>query len=182
MEEAVEVGFAGKRQVDGTFGSEDEVFAVEEVDAAAEDDGVMALGVVEGEGAGADVGLGAAEDLFGGVEGCAALPFFDYEGVAGFCHGAGTPVAGYEEGVFVDPGDVLFGAREGEAVGDEVSGFEIELALGVGVFAAGGEGDEAEAVAGIEAAEAVLDPALVVGFGEGVVVDDGVPGRVWGSR
>ena len=84
---------------------------------------------------------------------------FDDEGVAGFCHGAGAPVAGYEEGVFVDPGDVLFGAREGEAVGDEVSGFEVELAQGVGVFAAGGEGDEAEAVAGIEAAEAMLDPA-----------------------
>ncbi len=71
-------------------------------------------------------------------------------------------------------------------LGTKVSGLEIELALGVGVFAAGGEGDEAEAVAGVEAAEAVLDPALLVGFGESVVVDDGVPvgigGEVVGER
>ena len=60
-------------------------------------------------------------------------------------------------------------------LGTKVAGLEVELAQGVGVFAAGGEADEAEAVAGVEAGEAVLDPALVVGLGEGVVVDDGVP-------
>ena len=135
----------------------------------------MALAVVEGACAGADVGGGAAVDLFGLVEGLAAFPEFDDEGVAGLGHGAGAPVAGYEESVFVDPGDGLFGAGENEAVVDELAGFEIELAEGVGVFAAGGEGDEAEAVAGVEAVEALLDPLLVVLRGECVVVDDGVP-------
>ena len=69
VEEAFEVGLAGEGEVEGAFGSEDEVFAVEEVDAAGEDGGVVALGVVEGEAVGADVGLLAAEDLFCGVEG-----------------------------------------------------------------------------------------------------------------
>ena len=114
-------------------------------------------------GAGADVGLLCRErSLWPESSGRAALPELDDEGVAGLGHGAGTPVAGDEQGVFVDPGDVLLGVREDEAVFDEVAGLEIELAQGVGVFAAGGEGDEAEAVAGIEAVEAVLDPLLVV--------------------
>ena len=64
---------------------------------------------------------------------------------------------------------------EDEAVLDELAGFQVELAERVGVFAAGGEGDEAEAIAGVEAVEALLDPLLVVLCGEGVVVDDGVP-------
>ena len=50
VEEAVDVGLAGEGEADGAFGGEDEVLAVEEVDAAVEDDGVVALGVVEGEG------------------------------------------------------------------------------------------------------------------------------------
>ena len=118
---------------------------------------------------------GAAVDFFGLVERRAALPELDDEGVAGLGHGAGAPVAGDEQGVFVDPGDVLLGVGEDEAVLDELAGLQIELAEGVGVFAAGGEGDEAEPVAGVEAVEALLDPLLVVLLGEGVVVDDGVP-------
>ena len=96
-------------------------------------------------------------------------------------HGAGAPVAGYEQGVFIDPGDVLFRVWEDEAVRDEVAGAEVEFAEGVGVFAAGGEGDEAETVARVEAVEAFLDPLLVVLSGEGVVVDDGVPVGILGE-
>ena len=113
----------------------------------------MALAVVERSGAGADVGCRAAVDLFGLVERRAALPELDDEGIAGLGHGAGTPVAGDEQGVFVDPGDVLLGVRKDEAVLDELAGLEVELAESVGVFAAGGESDEAEAVAGVEAVE-----------------------------
>ena len=69
----------------------------------------------------------------------------------------------------------LFGVGEDEAVFDEFAGLEIELAEGVGVFAAGGEGDEAEAVAGVEAVEALLRPTSRCLCGEGVVVEDGVP-------
>ena len=119
---------------------------------------MVALAVVEGSGACADVGGCAAKDLFRLVERRAALPEFDDEGVAGLGHGAGAPVAGDEEGVFVDPGDVLLGVREDEAAFDELAGLEVELAKGVGVFTAGGEGDEAEAVAGVEAVEAVVRP------------------------
>ncbi len=165
----------------GPFGGVEEYLAMEEVDAAVEDDGGVTLAVVERSRACADVGWFAAEDFFGVVERSAALPELDDEGVAGLGHGAGTPVAGDEEGVFVDPGDVLFGVREDEAVLDELAGAEVELAEGVGVFAAGGEGDEAEAVSGVEAVEAFLDPLLVVLFGEGVVVDDGVPVGVFGE-
>ena len=90
-------------------------------------------------------------------------------------HGSGAPVARYDEGVFVDPVGVLLGFREDEAVLDEVAGAEVELAECLGVFAAGGELDEAEAIAWVEAVEALLDPFFVVLPGEGVVVDDGVP-------
>src|SRR5580704_13132201 len=96
----------------------------------------MSLAVVEGPGAGADIGWCAAIDLFGLVERRAPLPEFDDEGVAGLGHGAGTPVAGDEERVFVDPGDVLLGVGKDEAILDELAGFEIKLAEGVGVFAA----------------------------------------------
>ena len=65
--------------------------------------------------------------------------------------------------------------REDEAAFDELAGAEVELAESVGVFTAGGENDEAEAVTGVDAVEAVRDPLLVVLDCERVVVDDGVP-------
>ena len=77
--------------------------------------------------------------------------------------------------------DVLFGVWQHKAMLDELAGFEIEFAQGFGVFTAGGERDQAEDVAGVEAVQTVGHPLLLVLFGERVVVEDGLPVWVWGS-
>src|SRR5580693_9157813 len=121
---------------------------MEEVECADEDGGGVALRVMKDSHGGEDVGLFAAEDFDGGLERLAALELLDDERVAGGGHGAWAPVACDEEGVFVEPGDVLLGMREVEAVGDEVGGSEVELAEGCCIFATGGEAGEAEGVTG----------------------------------
>ena len=65
VEHAVDIGFAGDGDFLGAFGSVEGDFAMEEVDAAVEQNGGVALAVVEGPGACADVGGCAAKDLFG---------------------------------------------------------------------------------------------------------------------
>ena len=65
VEQAVDVGLAGDGDFPGAFGSVESDFAMEEVDAAVEEDGGVALAVVESLGASADVGGLAAEDFFG---------------------------------------------------------------------------------------------------------------------
>ena len=181
VDEAGDIGLGGDAELLGAVGREDPGLALEDGDGAGEEGEGVLLVVVEGVAAGAEVGGLAAEDFFGAVERRAALPELDDEGIAGGGHGAGAPVARDDQGVLVEPGDALLAVREGEAAGDELAGFEIELALGVGVFAAGGERDHAEAVAGIEAVEALGDPLDVVLLAECVVVDDGLPGGVGGE-
>src|SRR6202789_1516076 len=114
----------------------------------------------------ADVGLFAAVDLLRLVERLTAFPESDDEGVAGLCHGAGTPVAGYQQRVFVYPGDVLFGGREDKAGLDELAGLQVELAECFGIFATCREGDEAQSVAWVEAVETLLNPFFIVLFGK----------------
>ena len=105
----------------------------------------MALGVVEGAGSGADVGGLAAEDFFGLVEGLAALPEFDDEGVAGLWSWCRGPSRGRRGGC-----PCRSRRRPAWSVGrakppaTKLAGLQVELAEGVGVFAAGGEGDQAE--------------------------------------
>ena len=181
FEHSVDLGLEGERDFFGAVGGVERDFALEEVDATGEEDELVALGVVEDAGACAYVSGLAAEDLLGLIEGLAALPDFGDEGVAGLRHGPRTPVARDDEGVFVDPFGVLLGLGQGEAVLDELASLKVELAEGLGVFAAGGELDEAEAVAGVDAVEALLNPFFVVLFGEGVVVDDGLPVRFVGE-
>jgi hypothetical protein len=141
----------------------------------------VALAVVEGAGSGAYVRCLATIDLLRVFERCAALPEFDDEGVAGLSHGAGAPVAGDEQGVFVDPSHVLFGVREDKAAFNEFAGPEVEFSQCFGVFAARRKAYEAEAITWIEAVETLVDPLLVVLFGKGVVVNNGVPVGVVGE-
>ena len=144
LQEAVDVGLAWERDADGSGGREEQGLGVEEVYGADEDGCGVTLRIVQNSHGDEDVGVLCAVDLFCGVERLSAPELFDDEGIAGFGHGAGTPVACDEEVILVEPGDVLFGFGQGEAVGDEGSGAEVELAEGDGVFAASGEAGEAE--------------------------------------
>ncbi len=121
LEEAVAVYLAGQAETDGAFGGEERRLGVEEVNGADDEGGGVALRIVEDCGGDEDVGVDAAEDLFCGFKRLAALELLDDEGVAGFGHGAGAPVAADEEGVLVEPGYVLFGFGEGEAVGTKAA-------------------------------------------------------------
>src|SRR6202012_1127877 len=77
VEHAVHVGLAGDGDFFRAFGGVERDFAMEEVDASVEDDGGVALAVVESAWACADVGGLAAEDFFGVVERGATLPELD---------------------------------------------------------------------------------------------------------
>lgn len=78
----------------------------------------------------------------------------------------------------IDPSHILLGLGQHKTAGYELGCSEIELAQRLRVFASRGKPDHAEAVARIQAAKALCDPFDVVGFGERVVVEHGLPMRL----
>ena len=82
----------------------------------------------------------------------------------------------------IDPGDTLLGFRQYKAARlrtDELPGLEIEFAERVSVFSTGRKTSEAKTIPRIETPQTVLDPLFVVRFGQGVVVEDGLPFGLW---
>src|ERR1700761_6592231 len=135
---------------------------LEEVQDAINDNDRMSLTVLNREWDDLSVGRCAPVDFFRLVKRLAALPQLDDEWIAGLGHGSVAPITGDQECVFVDPGYILFGRGQHETIFSKFTGLEVELSLGIGVFAAVGERDETEAVAGIETVEPFLNPFLVV--------------------
>ena len=137
FEEPAEVGFCGDRKGFEAGGGLNPCFGFEEGKTAINDRQGVTLGVVERGGVGADVAGLAAEEFSGGVKWGATLPLLDDIGVAGFGHCSRAPVAGYQQGVVVEPAYGLLTAREDEAIFNEFAVFKVELAESVGVFTTG---------------------------------------------
>ncbi len=177
VEQTIEAAFERESQFDGTGRFKEVGFALKGAHASFDDRYLVSLSIFENAGvvAVAVVFDAAAVDFASFLEGLTALPFAHGDGVTGLAHGSGTPVAADQQCVFVDPGDAVFACGQNEAAIDELAGFEIDFAHGDGIFAAVGEVQQAELLAGLEALNALADPALAVCFGECVVVDDGVP-------
>ena len=147
----------------------------------------MALRVVEGEGAGADVGGFAAEDFFGLVERRAALPLLDDERVAGLVMVPGPQSRATSRVSLSFQLTFCLLCGRMKPSGTNLPVLRSNSRDGVGVFAAGGEVDHAVLVAGVEAVDALGRPSCcVVLFAERVEVDDGLPvwvgGEVVGER
>jgi hypothetical protein len=151
---------------------------LKEGDATAEESERVALRIVHGVAFRAElVAWLAAKDLGGRVERCPALPYLDDVRIPGVGKCVRSPFAGDEQGVLVEPGDALLAARKVETAFDELACLEIELPLGVGVLSTGGQFHHAEAIAGVQAFQAMGDPAHSIGLAECVKVDDCLPVR-----
>ena len=75
------------------------------------------------------------------------------------------------------PGDVRFGARHVEAVGDKTAGIQIEFPHLGRVLATFGKRDEATLLVGREAVRALEHPTLALGLAECVHVEHRRPVR-----
>src|SRR5690606_26799588 len=139
-----------------------------------------ALGL-EGPGPRAHVGLGGLEERLRLGQRRPARPALDEAGVARGRHRALAEVGGDEEGVLVHARRAALRLRQEEAVLDEGPGDGVELARLDGAGAAAREGDEAAAVVGREAVGPLVDPGAALGRGEGVDVEDGLPGGIAGE-
>ncbi|OIQ79807.1 hypothetical protein GALL_384430 [mine drainage metagenome] len=94
---------------------------------------------------------------------------------------SGTGVGIDEHGVLVDPAHPALGLGPLEAAGHPRPGLEVELARHVGVGAAAGERHQGAAAVGTQDLGAVPYPALALGGGERVEVEEHVPVGVVGA-
>ena len=135
----------------------------------------MALGICQHMGKNTDVFRFTVKDLVRARERLAALPLPHRDGVAGLAHGARAPVARHQQRVLVDPGDVLLAGRQLKTAGDKGARLQVELAHGDRVFASGRQLHHAQLLRRLQASQLVRHPALLVLFGQRIVVEDRLP-------
>ena len=141
----------------------------------------LAVGVAQDVARDRDILDRAAEQFRGLRQGRATLPGLQHERVAGPGHRPCAPVAGDEQGILVEPADVLLALRGLEAAGDEGLRHGVELAIDDRVLAAVRQRDQAVPVLGGQAAGALVDPVLAFGLRQGVDVQNRLPDRLGGA-
>ena len=108
----------------------------------------------------------------------AALPALNDARVARIGHRPGADVGADVDGVRIDPFDVGLGLGQRETAFDEAEGVRVELAHDVGVGAAARQRDQAAPVLGAQRLRAAPDPVLVLGGGECIEIEQGLPARL----
>ena len=180
---AVHIGLEPRLQRQGyadrpRFG-EQAVLALEEGDAAPDHDRVgVSVRAIEHRRRRGDVGGQAAEHL---ARRAAAGDRLDDVGVARRGDLGRRPGARHGQGVAVDPRAVLLALGEAEAAVDELLRHGVEFAQLHGVATAVRERHQAQGLGGLQAVRALPEPALALGPGERVEVEDRLPDRVLGA-
>ena len=173
-------GAARNRHGQRAARTEQDIFAVEEIDSAIGADAVHdALGVAKHEGGDAHVLRRAAINLLRLGQRLPPAQSLDHEGVAGRGHRPRPPFAGDEQRIAVLPGDDLLAFGQGESTLDEAAVAQIELADVMGVAAAVRKVEQAAPLLGAEAEHALIDPGFGFGPRQRVEIENGLPfGRI----
>ncbi len=190
----VEHQLAGDQAVDVALGRQGDqlgrprraqvVLVAEERDAAVEQHRLhRAVGGAQHARAGPHVVGLAAEHFFTRRVQVGAVDDADDVGVAGLGDvlAAVAPVAGDDPAVGAQPVGVLLAHRQLQAALHELAGLGVELADLDRVAAAVGQVHQAVAFSRAQAGGALEEPALALGLGQGVEVDQGGPLRAVGA-
>src|SRR5581483_945228 len=141
----------------------------------------MTICIVHDHRPGIHVRCHASIDFFSSVERLPPSPKLHHEWISGLGHGSWTPIASYQQGVFVYPIDGLLRTRKHKSVLHKSAALKIELAQRGCVFTSGRKLHHAEVIAGIEACAAMLDPFLTILLRKRVIIQHGLPMRVGGE-
>ena len=117
-------------------------------------------------------------EYHGGVgERGAAPPFPQRPRVAAVGQRAGAEIGADEDPVAVRPGDVGFRFRKLEAIGEEASADDVELANHHGIATTARQPQQAAIIPGPDDIGTVPHPVLVLADGQRIEIEHGFPGR-----